>query len=364
MFEWRLLTKEKKDEIIKEYMKQDEEMDFKEYARRKRDIFFTDDDIELYLYDFDEKRVVEKEQQEELYKFVWEDLPKEQQLRLILMYIKQDKTNNFAVYLIKNKIKCNIRELYDYWYDGKQIREWQEEKYTKKEEQGIRLTKTGYETNKEEYKYGEFKDTIIEEEPKTAAKRVKLSEMSDAELKEYYKKKEEEKERRKRLQEEIKREEYEAECRELQAELDKMSYKEIEKKYKKVENIGKTWLRTERFVYYDQKGKEDEHKSAIIRKAYENRAEVKEYREKEAEAYKQNKIQRHKDAINENKAYLVFIIGIFVFMFMVATNFENVSSIIVGGIYCGFFIIVFSVVGKEENDRLKREIEEMETHKK
>lgn len=55
MFEWRCLPKRKKDSIIREYMRQEEEKDFKEYARRKYNIFFTENDIELYLYEFEEK---------------------------------------------------------------------------------------------------------------------------------------------------------------------------------------------------------------------------------------------------------------------------------------------------------------------
>lgn len=55
MFEWRCLPKREKDSIIREYMRQDEEKDFKEYARKKYNIFFTENDIELYLYEFEEK---------------------------------------------------------------------------------------------------------------------------------------------------------------------------------------------------------------------------------------------------------------------------------------------------------------------
>ena len=318
MFEWRLLTKDKKDEIIKEWMKQDEEMDFKEYARRKRDIFFTEDDIELYLYDFDEKRAT-KEDYDKLLK--------------VLEEMKQYKV--------------------------------EPKKYNS---QGIPDKNGVY-----EYKNGVLKP--IEEKPKEIKpKRVKLSEMSDAELKEYYKKKEEEKERRKRLQEEIKREEYAAECRELEEELDKMSYKEIEEKYWKKGKYIRTGIYSgyveQRFIYYDEKGKEDKQKSDIIRNAYESKEEIKAYRKqqeeimkKETEQDRQYSIEEHKDNINENRAVLIFIIGVFIFIFMVATNFEDVGSIVVGGIICGFWIIMTLLIGKEQIDSQKREIEELETHK-
>lgn len=130
MFEWRCLPKRKKDSIIREYMRQEEEKDFKEYARRKYNIFFTENDIELYLYEFEEK-------------------PQEE--------IK-----------VKEKIK-----------------------------------------------------------------RKKLSEMTDAELKEYYKQKEEEKRRRIRVQQELKAEEEhrkEETRRRLEAEYYETHREEIEAK--------------------------------------------------------------------------------------------------------------------------------------
>lgn len=109
-----------------------------------------------------------------------------------------------------------------------------------------RITKTGYETNRRENKYGEFAgnetflfdndkmeqiEPIKEETKKTDTKRVKLSEMSDTELKDYYRKKEEEKKRRERVKQEIAHEKRQNELKRFKEEVENMSYIEIENKY-------------------------------------------------------------------------------------------------------------------------------------
>ena len=306
------IAKSNSKKIIKEYMRQDEEMDFMEYAR-KRGMFFTSDDIEY-----------------------WERFSK--------------RLKELRILDIKEKEK-EKKETEKKWEEIKKRREMFEKIRQEREM-----------LNKEEYKYGEFK--LAEEKPKTAAKRVKLSEMSDEELKEYYKKKNEEKEKRKRLQEELKKEKYEAECNELQAELDKMSYKEIKEKYWKIGKYIKTskysGYRDERFIYYDEKGKEDKQKSDIIRNAYENKEEIKAYRRQQEEIMKQKAeqdrqywIQRQKDNIKENNTGLIGIIGTFIFIFMFNVN-------VPCGILTGIFIFVFWITVKNQNDWRRREIERLE----
>lgn len=159
----------------------------------------------------------------------------------------------------------------------------------------VRLSKTGYEIL--EKGVLEHQNGNIEK-----SKRVKLSEMNDEELKQYYIKQIEEKKRRKRIQEEIKTEE-------------KMKLYEI---------------------YSQEKAKRDEQQ--------------REY----AEQQRQELVQRKKDYINENNLGLIGIIGIFIFMFMFDVN-------VITGIICGFFITMFFVLTKSNNDKAKREIEELET---
>ena len=240
MIEFGQLTKEKKDKIIKEFMKQDEEMDFMEYAR-KRDMFFTSDDIEY-----------------------WERFSKRLK-ELRILYIKEKEEE-------KQKIEKEFEEI-------KKRRE--------------RLEKMR---------------TEVKESPKTAAKRIKLSEMTDEQLKEYYRKQKEEKERRKRIQEEIKAEE--------------------ERKRKE--------------LYIQEQAKREER-----------------YREWERE-HKEELIKKEKSNINEEYAGLIGIALIFGFMFVFATNFESITSIIVCGGLSAFWIVICYIADKDNIEHSKREKERLE----
>ena len=176
MFEWRCLPKKEKDSIIREYMRQDEEKDFKEYARKKYNIFFTENDIELYLYEFEEKPQ-EVEEDEKGYTYI----------------------------------------------DEKGNKVWEKKVVNAKEEPQ--------------------EETKVKEK----VKRKKLSEMTDIELKEYYRQKEEEKRRRIRVQQELKAEEEHRKAetrRRLEAEYYEEHREEIEAK-KRAE--------AERMKEYDRK---------------------------------------------------------------------------------------------------------------
>lgn len=282
MFEWRLLTKEEKDKIISEYMKQDEEMDFMEYARRKRDMIFMCEDIEYwerFSKRLKELRISDKKEQEEERKVRKKNIEEIKKRRKMFEKIRQERE---MLKYMTEKNRKEVERVQQIAEEMEKNKEWQKQ---------MRITKTGYETNKEGNRVGEFKSAEAERkkqneewqkqawgvgsnagnetylftgkelkkvepikynssgiqdnngeyeykngvlEPvieKSKPKRVKLSEMSDAELKEHYKKLEEEKERRKRIQADIVHEKRINELKEFREKIENMSYWEIINRY-------------------------------------------------------------------------------------------------------------------------------------
>lgn len=349
MFEWRLLTKEEKDKIISEYMKQDEEMDFMEYARRKRDMIFMCEDIEYwerFSKRLKELRISDKKEQEEERKVREKNIEEIKKRRKMFEKIRQERE---MLKYMTEKNRKEVERVQQIAEEMEKNKEWQKQ---------MRITKTGYETNKEGNRVGEFKSAEAERkkqneewqkqawgvgsnagnetylftgkelrkvepikynssgiqdnngeyehkngvlEPvieKPKPKRVKLSEMSDEQLKAYYIAKREESRRRARIQEEIKREEY------------RQKLEEGARKYNEMRKVNK-------------------------------------------EIY----IKTNKDLIKENILGLIGLIGMYILIFMAFPP----ENIIIGIVILTIFIGPFVILVKYNNDEAKRDIRELET---